>query len=82
MILSNFACSQDLPGVSGLDEAMLYAFAFVQQYRVDKVTGEICAAFDESDRTIDTMQRIWTQTEYSCALATRNSVFFRKVLLH
>ncbi|WP_118181474.1 AGE family epimerase/isomerase [Paraburkholderia phosphatilytica] len=56
---------------SGLDEALSRAFGFAQQHGVDPHTGGVAAALDEGGRIKDPTQRIWAQTEYLRALATR-----------
>jgi len=56
---------------AGLNERLARAFDFAQQHGVDRETGAVCAALDETGRVIDGTQRIWAQTEYLRALATR-----------
>jgi mannose/cellobiose epimerase-like protein (N-acyl-D-glucosamine 2-epimerase family) len=56
---------------SGLDAALERAFDFAQERGVDRVTGGVCAALDEQGALKDATQRIWAQTEYLRALATR-----------
>ena len=65
---------------SGLDEALTRAFGFAQQHGVDPVTGGVAAALDEAGRIKDATQRIWAQSEYLRALATRNDDDARAVL--
>jgi mannose/cellobiose epimerase-like protein (N-acyl-D-glucosamine 2-epimerase family) len=65
---------------SGLDEALSRAFGFAQQYGVDPVTGGVCASLDETGRVKDATQRIWAQSEYLRALATRDDDAARAVL--
>jgi mannose/cellobiose epimerase-like protein (N-acyl-D-glucosamine 2-epimerase family) len=54
---------------SGLAEALSRAFSFAQQNGVDRETGGVCAALDETGNIKDPTQRIWAQTEYLRALA-------------
>jgi len=56
---------------AGLNPRLARAFQFAQQHGVDESTGGVCAALDEAGRVIDGTQRIWTQTEYLRAMATR-----------
>jgi mannose-6-phosphate isomerase len=56
---------------SGLEENLSRAFDFAQQHGVDRTTGGVCAALDEAGAIKDATQRIWAQTEYLRALATR-----------
>jgi mannose/cellobiose epimerase-like protein (N-acyl-D-glucosamine 2-epimerase family) len=56
---------------AGLTGKLARAFDFAQQHGVDEETGGVCAALDETGRVIDGTQRIWAQTEYLRALATR-----------
>ncbi|WP_206996136.1 AGE family epimerase/isomerase [Trinickia mobilis] len=56
---------------SGLDAALERAFDFAQELGVDRTTGGVCAALDERGAVKDATQRIWAQTEYLRALATR-----------
>ena len=65
---------------SGLDEALTRAFAFAQRHGVDPVTGGVAASLDEAGRIKDATQRIWAQSEYLRALATRNDEAARAVL--
>nr|WP_050454055.1 AGE family epimerase/isomerase [Candidatus Burkholderia verschuerenii] len=58
-------------GAAGLDTRLARAFDFAQRYGVDAETGGVCAALDEAGRVIDATQRIWAQTEYLRAMATR-----------
>jgi len=65
---------------SGLDDALTRAFEFAQQHGVDQVTGGVCASLDEAGRMKDATQRIWAQSEYLRALATRDDDAARTVL--
>ncbi|WP_144150830.1 AGE family epimerase/isomerase [Paraburkholderia sp. BCC1885] len=65
---------------TGLDEALTRAFDFAQQFGVDGVTGGVCASLDEAGRVKDATQRIWAQSEYLRALATRDDAAARAVL--
>jgi mannose/cellobiose epimerase-like protein (N-acyl-D-glucosamine 2-epimerase family) len=65
---------------TNLDAALTRAFDFAQQYGVDPVTGGVCASLDESGRIKDATQRIWAQSEYLRALATRDDAAARAVL--
>ncbi|WP_061168751.1 AGE family epimerase/isomerase [Caballeronia hypogeia] len=56
---------------AGLNAGLARAFDFAQRHGVDRETGGVCAALDETGRVIDGTQRIWAQTEYLRALATR-----------
>ncbi|WP_153102314.1 AGE family epimerase/isomerase [Paraburkholderia hayleyella] len=56
---------------SGLDEALERAFDFAQRHGIEHATGGIYAALDETGQVLDGTQRIWAQTEYLRALATR-----------
>jgi mannose-6-phosphate isomerase len=56
---------------AGLNEGLARAFDFAQQHGVDQESGGVCAAIDENGRVLDGTQRIWAQTEYLRALATR-----------
>jgi mannose-6-phosphate isomerase len=69
-----------LLGGSGLDDSLSRAFEFAQQHGVDPVTGGVCASLDEAGRVKDATQRIWAQSEYLRALATRNDDAARAVL--
>lgn len=55
----------------GLNARLEQAFDFARKHGVDKSTGGVSAALDEAGRVIDGTQRIWAQTEYLRALATR-----------
>jgi mannose-6-phosphate isomerase len=59
---------------SGLAGTLSRAFGFAQQHGVDPLTGGVCASLDESGRVKDATQRIWAQSEYLRALATRDDV--------
>jgi len=65
---------------TGLDDALTRAFGFAQQHGVDPVTGGVCASLDEAGRIKDPTQRIWAQSEYLRALATRDDDAARAVL--
>jgi mannose/cellobiose epimerase-like protein (N-acyl-D-glucosamine 2-epimerase family) len=65
------SCAAGRLGASGLDEALARAFPFAVQHGVDPVSGAVAAALDESGRVIDPTQRIWAQTEYLRAIATK-----------
>jgi mannose-6-phosphate isomerase len=73
---------------AGLNEGLVRAFDFAQQRGVDKETGGVYAAIDEAGHVIDGTQRIWAQTEYLRALATRGEAVgaqierFRARFLH
>ncbi|TAM52251.1 MAG: N-acylglucosamine 2-epimerase [Paraburkholderia sp.] len=56
---------------SGLEPELTRAFDFAQRRGIDRATGGVCAALDESGSVKDATQRIWAQTEYLRALATR-----------
>lgn len=56
---------------SGLEDELTRAFDFAQRHGVDSQTGGVCAALDETGAVKDATQRIWAQTEYLRALATR-----------
>ncbi len=58
---------------SGLEENLARAFEFAQRHGVDSQTGGVCAALDENGAIKDATQRIWAQTEYLRALATRGT---------
>jgi mannose/cellobiose epimerase-like protein (N-acyl-D-glucosamine 2-epimerase family) len=65
---------------SGLDDALSRAFDFAQRHGVDPATGGVCAALDETGAIKDATQRIWAQSEYLRALATRDDDAARAVL--
>ncbi|MFB9122591.1 N-acylglucosamine 2-epimerase [Paraburkholderia dipogonis] len=65
---------------SGLADALTRAFEFAQQHGVDPVTGGVCASLDEAGRMKDATQRVWAQSEYLRALATRDDDAARDVL--
>jgi mannose/cellobiose epimerase-like protein (N-acyl-D-glucosamine 2-epimerase family) len=65
---------------SGLDDALSRAFDFAQRHGVDPVTGGVCASLDEAGSIKDSTQRIWAQSEYLRALATRDDAAARAVL--
>jgi mannose-6-phosphate isomerase len=56
---------------SGLEDDLSRAFDFAQRHGIDRSTGGVCAALDETGAVKDATQRIWAQTEYLRALATR-----------
>lgn len=56
---------------SGLEGDLSRAFDFARQHGIDPATGGVCAALDETGAVKDATQRIWAQTEYLRALATR-----------
>jgi mannose/cellobiose epimerase-like protein (N-acyl-D-glucosamine 2-epimerase family) len=56
---------------AGLTARLERAFDFAVRHGVEEKTGAVWAAIDESGRVIDSTQRIWAQTEYLRALATR-----------
>jgi mannose/cellobiose epimerase-like protein (N-acyl-D-glucosamine 2-epimerase family) len=58
---------------SGLAAALARAFDFAQRHGVDPLTGGVCAALNEDGSVQDPTQRIWAQTEYLRALATRGT---------
>jgi mannose/cellobiose epimerase-like protein (N-acyl-D-glucosamine 2-epimerase family) len=56
---------------AGLNTRLARAFDFAQRHGVDTASGGVCAALDETGRVLDSTQRIWAQTEYLRAIATR-----------
>jgi mannose/cellobiose epimerase-like protein (N-acyl-D-glucosamine 2-epimerase family) len=58
---------------SGLSAALERAFEFAERHGVDTLTGGVCAALNEDGSVQDPTQRIWAQTEYLRALATRRT---------
>jgi mannose/cellobiose epimerase-like protein (N-acyl-D-glucosamine 2-epimerase family) len=64
---------------AGLNDKLARAFDFAQEHGVDKATGGVFAAIDESGRVIDGTQRIWAQTEYLRALATRGDAVGQQI---
>ncbi|BAN26069.1 AGE family epimerase/isomerase [Caballeronia insecticola] len=64
---------------AGLNEGLARAFDFAQKHGVDAATGGVFAAIDESGRVIDGTQRIWAQTEYLRALATRGDALGEQI---
>ncbi len=56
---------------SGLAASLERAFDFAQRHGVDTATGGVCAALNEDGSIQEPTQRIWAQTEYLRALATR-----------
>jgi len=64
---------------AGLNQRLERAFAFAQENGVDGKTGGVCAALDETGRVIDGTQRIWAQTEYLRALATRGEALGEQI---
>jgi mannose/cellobiose epimerase-like protein (N-acyl-D-glucosamine 2-epimerase family) len=65
---------------SGLAPALERAFEFAQRHGVDPQTGGVCAALNEDGSIQDPTQRIWAQTEYLRALATRGTSADRSAL--
>jgi len=65
---------------SALEAHLSRAFDFARQYGVDPTTGGVCAALDETGAVKDATQRIWAQTEYLRALATRGRPEDRETL--
>lgn len=65
---------------SGLDAALSRAFEFAAEHGVDPITGGVCASLDEAGRVKDATQRIWAQSEYLRALATRDDDMTRALL--
>ncbi|SIT45824.1 putative isomerase [Paraburkholderia ribeironis] len=65
---------------TGLAEALQRAFAFAQQYGVDRATGGVYASLDETGGIKDATQRIWAQTEYLRALACHDDPLARDAL--
>jgi len=65
---------------SGLAASLQRAFEFAQRHGVDPQTGGVCAALNEDGSVQDPTQRIWAQTEYLRALATRGTPADRSVL--
>ncbi len=59
---------------AGLNTRLACAFDFAQRHGVDGKTGGVCAALDKKGLVIDSTQRIWAQTEYLRAMATRGIV--------
>jgi mannose/cellobiose epimerase-like protein (N-acyl-D-glucosamine 2-epimerase family) len=59
---------------AGLNAHLARAFDFARLHGVDAQTGGVAAALDETGRVIDATQRIWAQTEYLRAMATRGIV--------
>ncbi|AOK15892.1 N-acylglucosamine 2-epimerase [Burkholderia cepacia] len=57
---------------TGLPQALDRAYAFAERHGIDSFTGGVCAAIDARGACIDATQRIWAQTEYLRALATRD----------
>jgi mannose/cellobiose epimerase-like protein (N-acyl-D-glucosamine 2-epimerase family) len=58
---------------AGLNTRLERAFDFAVKHGVEEKTGGVWAAIDENGRVIDATQRIWAQTEYLRALATRDA---------
>ncbi|KAF1052722.1 MAG: Cellobiose 2-epimerase [Burkholderia gladioli] len=56
---------------AGLADALDRAYRFAERHGVDTATGGVCAATDARGACLDATQRIWAQTEYLRALATR-----------
>ncbi len=59
---------------AGLNTRLARAFDFARRHGVDGETGGVCAALDEKGLVIESTQRIWAQTEYLRAMATRGIV--------
>ncbi len=66
---------------SELETHLSRAFDFAQRCGVDRTTGAVCAALDETGAVKDATQRIWAQTEYLRALATRGRPEDREALV-
>ncbi|WP_248322864.1 AGE family epimerase/isomerase [Caballeronia sp. Sq4a] len=62
-----------------LDERLERAFDFAQKHGIEEKTGSVFAALDETGRVIDGTQRIWAQTEYLRALATRGDALGEQI---
>lgn len=60
-----------LLGQSDLDAALTRAFDFAETHGIDHATGGVYASLDEAGAITDSAQRIWAQTEYLRALATK-----------
>jgi len=58
---------------AGLDQQLARAFDFAEQHGVEQRTGGVYASLDRNGKVIDGTQRIWAQTEYLRALATRGA---------
>ncbi len=58
---------------TGLGDAIERACRFAERHGVDPVSGAVCAALDAQGGCLDATQRIWAQTEYLRALATRGA---------
>ncbi|MEX3527005.1 MAG: AGE family epimerase/isomerase [Burkholderia sp.] len=58
---------------TGLPDALERAYGFAERHGVDAATGGVRAATYASGACLDATQRIWAQTEYLRALATRGS---------
>ncbi len=58
---------------TSLPDALERAYGFAERHGVDAATGGVCAATDASGACLDATQRIWAQTEYLRALATRGA---------
>ncbi len=56
---------------TGLADALERAYRFAERHGIDPATGGVRAAIDGSGACLDATQRIWAQTEYLRALATR-----------
>jgi mannose/cellobiose epimerase-like protein (N-acyl-D-glucosamine 2-epimerase family) len=56
---------------TSLPLALDRAYAFAERHGIDPLTGGVCAAVDEHGVCTDATQRIWAQTEFLRALATR-----------
>ncbi|MDE1181995.1 AGE family epimerase/isomerase [Paraburkholderia sp.] len=62
----------ELFAAAGLDASLTRAFDFAQRLGVDAQTGGVAASLDETGKIKDATQRIWAQSEYLRALATRD----------
>ncbi|WP_244816717.1 AGE family epimerase/isomerase [Caballeronia sp. Lep1P3] len=64
---------------AGLNARLERAFDFAQRYGIDARTGGVVAALDEAGNVIDGTERIWAQTEYLRALATRGDALGQQI---
>jgi mannose-6-phosphate isomerase len=64
-------CAAGLLGQSELDAALTRAFDFAEAHGINRATGGVYASLDEAGAIKDSAQRIWAQTEYLRALATK-----------
>lgn len=65
---------------SGLAPYLARAFDFAQRHGVDATMGGVCAALNEDGSIQDPTERIWAQTEFLRALATRANAADRALL--